>query len=155
MAQWKRIQLVSMRMRVQSLASLSGTGIWHCMSCVGTPSMGKKNFLESCNILRTVMVNPLRQYPSYTKFVSGVKSAKATNTPRGYGKIYLNSLRQCVESGSQWSKNDLRGAKSLWVFGGWGDCLCRRSLPGLEPPFLSPEKEHQAVLRVCPDVGKR
>ena len=29
-AQWKQIQLVSMRMRVQSLASLSGLRIWHC-----------------------------------------------------------------------------------------------------------------------------
>ena len=29
-AQWKQIQLVSMTMRVQSLASLSGLEIWHC-----------------------------------------------------------------------------------------------------------------------------
>ena len=29
-AQWKRVQLVSMRMQVWSLASLSGLGIWHC-----------------------------------------------------------------------------------------------------------------------------
>ena len=29
-AQWKQIQLVSMRLWVQSLASLSGLGIWHC-----------------------------------------------------------------------------------------------------------------------------
>ena len=29
-AQHKRIQLVSMRMWIQSLASLSGSGIWHC-----------------------------------------------------------------------------------------------------------------------------
>ena len=29
-AQWKLIRLVSMRTRVQSLASLSGLGIWHC-----------------------------------------------------------------------------------------------------------------------------
>ena len=29
-AQWKRIQLVSVRMWVQSLASLNGSGIWHC-----------------------------------------------------------------------------------------------------------------------------
>ena len=29
-AQWKRIQLVSMKMRVRSLASFSGSGIWHC-----------------------------------------------------------------------------------------------------------------------------
>ena len=27
---WKQIQLVSMRMRVRSLALLSGLGIWHC-----------------------------------------------------------------------------------------------------------------------------
>ena len=30
MAQWKQIQLVPMRMRVPSLALLSGSGIWHC-----------------------------------------------------------------------------------------------------------------------------
>ena len=30
MAQQKRIWLVSMRMQLQSLASLSGVGIWHC-----------------------------------------------------------------------------------------------------------------------------
>ena len=30
MAQWKRIRLESMRMKVQSLASLSGLRIWHC-----------------------------------------------------------------------------------------------------------------------------
>ena len=30
MAQWKRIQLGSMRMQVQSLASFSGLRIWHC-----------------------------------------------------------------------------------------------------------------------------
>ena len=30
MAQWKRIWLVSMRMQVQTLASLSGLRIWHC-----------------------------------------------------------------------------------------------------------------------------
>ena len=29
-AQWKQTRLVSMRMRVQSLALLSGLGIWHC-----------------------------------------------------------------------------------------------------------------------------
>ena len=28
--QWKQIQLVSMRVWVQSLASLSGLNIWHC-----------------------------------------------------------------------------------------------------------------------------
>ena len=30
MAQWKQIQLVTMRSQVQSLASLSGLRIWHC-----------------------------------------------------------------------------------------------------------------------------
>ena len=30
MVQQKQIQLVSMRMWFQSLASLSGSGIWHC-----------------------------------------------------------------------------------------------------------------------------
>ena len=30
-AQWKQIQLVSMKMQVQSLALLSGLGIWHCL----------------------------------------------------------------------------------------------------------------------------
>ena len=30
MAQWKQIQLVTMRLWVQSLASLSGLKIWHC-----------------------------------------------------------------------------------------------------------------------------
>ena len=30
MAQWKRIQLGSMRMQVQSVASLSGLRIWRC-----------------------------------------------------------------------------------------------------------------------------
>ena len=30
MAPWKRIQLVTMRFQVQSLASLSGLRIWHC-----------------------------------------------------------------------------------------------------------------------------
>ena len=29
MVQWKQIQIVSMRMRVQSLALFSGLGIWH------------------------------------------------------------------------------------------------------------------------------
>ena len=30
MTQWKEIQLVSMRMQVRSLVSLSGSGIWYC-----------------------------------------------------------------------------------------------------------------------------
>ena len=30
MAQQKLIQLESMKMQIQSLASLSGSGIWHC-----------------------------------------------------------------------------------------------------------------------------
>ena len=30
MAQWKRIRLGTMSLRIQSLASLSGLSIWHC-----------------------------------------------------------------------------------------------------------------------------
>ena len=48
-----------------------------------------KNKLRSHSILNIVMVNPLRQNPSYSKFVSGVKSAKATNTPKGYVRFIL------------------------------------------------------------------
>ena len=36
--QWKRIQLVSMRMQVRSLASLIRSGIWHCCDVVGRPA---------------------------------------------------------------------------------------------------------------------
>ena len=35
MARWFTTQLVSMRMRVQSLASLSGLRIWHCRELWG------------------------------------------------------------------------------------------------------------------------
>ena len=29
-SQWEQVRLVFLRMQVQSLASLSGSGIWHC-----------------------------------------------------------------------------------------------------------------------------
>ena len=33
MARWKRIQLGTMKLQVQSLALLSGLRVWHCRSC--------------------------------------------------------------------------------------------------------------------------
>ena len=33
MAQWKQILLVSMRMQIRSLASISGLRIWCCCGC--------------------------------------------------------------------------------------------------------------------------
>ena len=42
MAQWYQTQLVSMRMRVRSLASLSGLKIWHChkLRCMSQTWLG-------------------------------------------------------------------------------------------------------------------
>ena len=43
-ARWKRIQLVSLRVQVQSLASLSGSGIWrgHEMWCSSPTQIGSR-----------------------------------------------------------------------------------------------------------------
>ena len=59
MAQWKQIGLVSVRMRVRSLASLSGLGIGRCCGC----GVGRRRGSEPALLwlqLRLAAVGPIR-----------------------------------------------------------------------------------------------
>ena len=58
-AQWKRIQLVSMRMLVQAMALLSGLGIQHCHElCVGHRH-GLDSSLLWCKLAVAAPIQPL------------------------------------------------------------------------------------------------
>ena len=59
--QWRRIRLVSMRMQVRSLALVSGSGIWRCVSC----SVGRRHSSDLalqwlwCRLAAVAPIQPL------------------------------------------------------------------------------------------------
>ena len=59
MAQWKRISLAAMRMQVQSLASLSGLRIWHCLRYGVGHRCGSDLVLLWCRRVATAPIQPL------------------------------------------------------------------------------------------------
>ena len=80
MSQQKRIQLVSMRMQVQSLVSLSGLRIRHCHEC----GIGRRQGLDSellwlwCRPVATAPIPPLAwQLPHATP--TALKRKKKTS----------------------------------------------------------------------------
>ena len=66
MAQLKQIQLVFMRMQVQSLALLSGSGIWHCNDlCRSQTWLRSGVALLWCRLAAAALIRPLAWEPPY------------------------------------------------------------------------------------------
>ena len=66
-AQLKQTQLVSMRMQVQSLASLSGSRIWHCheLWCRSQTWLGSHIAVAVVQLAAAALIRPLAQKLPY------------------------------------------------------------------------------------------
>ena len=81
-AQWERIQLVSMMMQVGSLASLSGLRIWHCCDLWCRLKLWLGSDVAVAVMLAAVaLIGPLAWEPSYT-MDAVLKSEKKKNRRR-------------------------------------------------------------------------
>ena len=67
MAQWKQIQLLSVRMWVRSLASLSGSGIWRCheLQCRSQTGLDPELLWPWCRPAATAPIGPITWEPPY------------------------------------------------------------------------------------------
>ena len=90
MAQWKQTRLVSMRMRVRSLASLSGSGNWHCRELC-------------CRLAAAALIRPFAWEFPYAADVAlkrkGKKNSK--HNSRRYSLVVHKTTSQ-VFHGCQW-----------------------------------------------------
>ena len=80
MAQVKRIQLGTMRLQVQSLASLNGLRIWHCRElwCRSQTRLGSGVAVAVVRPAATAPIRPLARHPPYTAGAA-LKRQKQTN----------------------------------------------------------------------------
>ena len=94
MAQRKRIRLVTVRLRVLSLASLSGLRIWECheLRCRSQTRLGSVLLWLWCRLAATAPIRPLAWEPPYAsgEALEKAKRQKKT-TKRVYLKITLNA----------------------------------------------------------------
>ena len=80
MAQQKRIQLGTVRLQVQSLASLSGLRIWHCLSCGVGCRHGSDLVLLwlCCRLAAVALIQPLAWELPYVALKDKKKKKKPT-----------------------------------------------------------------------------